>query len=225
MVVDGLSIFDISQEVGLSTNALYRLRRNLDSWFEYQDQVYQKRIQELESQLRQSKESKVAGRKFDRLRKKNQELLNRVGDLKSELRIVEKRREKVEAKPAYVSAVKVTKPLPDPVTGHSPRHKFPKNRGECWHGANEERPCPWVRCRHHLAVKSIDWKQVHLIAEPEDMDHTCALDVAESGPKTLEEIGEILGLTRERVRQIQDVALEKLLDRFPELLTEMRWDV
>lgn len=38
---------------------------------------------------------------------------------------------------------------------------------------------------------------------------TCALDIADEGPKTLDEVGKFFGLTRERVRQILSVALEK----------------
>jgi DNA-directed RNA polymerase sigma subunit (sigma70/sigma32) len=40
------------------------------------------------------------------------------------------------------------------------------------------------------------------------MRQTCCLDVAEE-PRTLEEIGEIVGLTRERVRQMCEQALKR----------------
>jgi DNA-directed RNA polymerase sigma subunit (sigma70/sigma32) len=39
---------------------------------------------------------------------------------------------------------------------------------------------------------------------------TCALDAAEEGFKTLQEVGQIMNLTRERVRQIQEHAMLKL---------------
>jgi len=42
------------------------------------------------------------------------------------------------------------------------------------------------------------------------MEHTCALDVAENGGLTLEEVGHILNLTRERVRQVEVAGVEKL---------------
>jgi DNA-directed RNA polymerase sigma subunit (sigma70/sigma32) len=38
----------------------------------------------------------------------------------------------------------------------------------------------------------------------------CALAVANEGAHTLEEIAEILGVTRERVRQIEEAAIAKL---------------
>jgi DNA-directed RNA polymerase sigma subunit (sigma70/sigma32) len=42
------------------------------------------------------------------------------------------------------------------------------------------------------------------------MQETCALDVADRGGITLEEVGEILNLTRERIRQVEVKGLEKL---------------
>lgn len=49
------------------------------------------------------------------------------------------------------------------------------------------------------------------------MRHSCALDVADAGGSTLEEVGGILNLTRERIRQIEVKALLKLNRRAPEL--------
>ena len=42
------------------------------------------------------------------------------------------------------------------------------------------------------------------------MAETCALDVADRGGITLEEVGEILNLTRERIRQVEVKGLQKL---------------
>jgi DNA-directed RNA polymerase sigma subunit (sigma70/sigma32) len=42
------------------------------------------------------------------------------------------------------------------------------------------------------------------------MQDTCALDIAERGGVTLEEVGAIMNLTRERIRQVEVSGLEKL---------------
>lgn len=80
----------------------------------------------------------------------------------------------------------------------------PKTRGDC---RDDQRPCPWVSCKHHLYLDvnpetgSIKINFPDL--EPWELKHTCSLDVAERGGITLEEVGEIANLTRERVRQIE----------------------
>ncbi len=87
----------------------------------------------------------------------------------------------------------------------------PSARGEC---ANGVRPCPWVSCKHHLYLDvnpetgSIKLNFPDL--ELEDMRDTCSLDVADRGGITLEEVGEILNLTRERIRQVEVRGLIKL---------------
>ena len=87
----------------------------------------------------------------------------------------------------------------------------PRTRGEC----PKTRPCPWVSCKHHLYLDvnpetgSIKINFPDL--EPWELPATCALDVAERGGSTLEEIGEVMNLTRERVRQVEVRALLKLL--------------
>ena len=43
-----------------------------------------------------------------------------------------------------------------------------------------------------------------------ELEHTCALDVADKQGITLEEVGEIMNLTRERVRQLEARGLVKL---------------
>ncbi len=87
----------------------------------------------------------------------------------------------------------------------------PKNRGEC---RGVEGPCPWVACKHHLYLDvnpetgSIKLNFPDL--EPWELAQTCALDVAERGGITLEEVGEIMNLTRERIRQVEVRGLLKL---------------
>jgi hypothetical protein len=87
----------------------------------------------------------------------------------------------------------------------------PKHRGHCVTGP---RPCPWVSCKFHLYLDvnpetgSIKLNFPDL--EVWEMPQTCALDVADRGGITLEEVGEILNLTRERIRQVEVLGLEKL---------------
>ena len=87
----------------------------------------------------------------------------------------------------------------------------PRTREEC---RGEMRPCPWVACKHHLYLDinpetgSIKINFPDL--EPWELQHTCALDVADRGGITLEEVGEIMNLTRERIRQVEVRGLLKL---------------
>ena len=43
-----------------------------------------------------------------------------------------------------------------------------------------------------------------------DPKKSCALDVAEGDPVTLDEAGELLGVTRERIRQLESTGLAKV---------------
>jgi len=87
----------------------------------------------------------------------------------------------------------------------------PKSRGEC---REELRPCPYVACKFHLYLDvnpetgSIKINFPDL--EPWELTTTCSLDVAERGGITLEEVGEIMNLTRERIRQVEVRGLLKL---------------
>jgi Sigma-70, region 4 len=74
----------------------------------------------------------------------------------------------------------------------------PRTRGDCIGGP---RPCPWA-CRHNLTVER-GWRP----GRP-----SCALDVADQGGLTLAQIGELLGVSRERIRQIQKQAVENLAE-------------
>jgi len=87
----------------------------------------------------------------------------------------------------------------------------PETRGEC---VDDEGPCPWVSCKHHLYLDVNEHngniKLNHPDKEPSEIGETCALRVADRGGVTLEEIGAIMNLTRERVRQIESRALARL---------------
>lgn len=93
----------------------------------------------------------------------------------------------------------------------------PQTRGEC---LADTRPCPWVSCRHHLYLDvnpetgSIKLNFPDL--EPWELQHTCALDVAELEPVTLDEVGEVMNITRERVRQVEMEGLARLKMRLTE---------
>ncbi len=87
----------------------------------------------------------------------------------------------------------------------------PKSRLECINGP---RPCPFVACKHHLYLDvNPDTGSIKLNFPDVpvwEMRETCALDIADRGGVTLEEVGEILNLTRERIRQVEVIGLEKL---------------
>ena len=80
----------------------------------------------------------------------------------------------------------------------------PKTRGDCKGGS---RPCPWVACSEHLYLDVNPTTGTIKFNFPdhelEDLRATCALDVADEGVHTLEQVGEFMNLTRERVRQVE----------------------
>jgi hypothetical protein len=89
----------------------------------------------------------------------------------------------------------------------------PESRGEC---ADMERPCPFVSCKYHLYIDVHPVRGSIKINFPDlevwEMTDTCALDIADRGGITLEEVGQIMNLTRERVRQLETQGLAKLQD-------------
>jgi hypothetical protein len=87
----------------------------------------------------------------------------------------------------------------------------PRTWGEC--RAAVRGPCPYVGCRHHLYLDiDPDTGSItlnHPDLEPWELPQTCSLHVAERGGVTLEEVGDILNVTRERARQIEVRALTR----------------
>lgn len=87
----------------------------------------------------------------------------------------------------------------------------PRTREECVGG---ERPCPFVSCKHHLYLDVSARTGAIKLNFPDldvwEMSETCALDIADRGGTTLEEVGAIMNLTRERIRQVEVKGLAKL---------------
>ncbi len=87
----------------------------------------------------------------------------------------------------------------------------PKTRAEC---IGHDRPCPFVSCKHHLYLDVSARTGAIKLNFPDlevwEMNETCALDVSDKGGTTLEEVGAIMNLTRERIRQVEVKGLAKL---------------
>lgn len=94
-----------------------------------------------------------------------------------------------------------------------PEHEYwrPTSRKEC---ADMERPCPFVSCKYHLYIDVHPVRGSIKVNFPDlevwEMTDTCALDIADRGGITLEEVGQIMNLTRERVRQLETQGLSRL---------------
>jgi len=85
-----------------------------------------------------------------------------------------------------------------------PPHWRPKTRSDCIDGV---RPCPYVGCKYNLYLDARPNGNIQFFfpdLEPDEMAVSCVLDVADNGWHTLEEVGELLNVTRERARQIYD---------------------
>lgn len=85
----------------------------------------------------------------------------------------------------------------------------PRTRADCEDGI---RPCPFVSCRHHLYLDvSPRTGALRLnFPELEDMQESCALDVAEAGGVNLERVGQLLNISIARVQQIEERAVRRL---------------
>jgi len=89
--------------------------------------------------------------------------------------------------------------------------ELPLVRAEC---AGGPRPCPLVSCQWHLYLDvspttgAIKFNFPDL--EVDELEESCALDFAERGGASLEEVGKAMNVTRERIRQLEEKALAKL---------------
>lgn len=99
--------------------------------------------------------------------------------------------------------------------------RAPADRTQC----PTERPCGYVSCSAHLALDiNEDNGNIKVNFPGEDgepdldaMPETCLFDVIERGGATMEDVGAVIGITRERVRQLEDIALAKVRDEAPDL--------
>jgi hypothetical protein len=91
---------------------------------------------------------------------------------------------------------------------------IPRTRADC---RNTVRPCLRVSCRWHLFLDVNPETGTIKFNFPDrevwELEETCTLDVAERGGVTLEELGAMFNLTRERIRQVEVKGMEKLKQR------------
>lgn len=87
----------------------------------------------------------------------------------------------------------------------------PQTRGEC---AAIQRPCPFVSCKFNLYLDVAPFnggiKLNFPDIEPDDMIESCVLDVAGRDGESIEAVGRVMNVTRERLRQIEERALIQL---------------
>lgn len=87
----------------------------------------------------------------------------------------------------------------------------PRTRGDC---TDMPRPCPFVGCKYHLYLdvnpETGSLKLNFPDLEPWELPHTCALDIADEGARTLEGVGDLINVTRERLRQLEVSSLQQL---------------
>ncbi len=97
------------------------------------------------------------------------------------------------------------------VTPRSP--DAPRLRSEC---QSAERPCLFVACKFslYLDVTRAGSLVVNFAdLEPDEMGESCALDIAARGGESLDVVARAMGLTKQRVAQIEERALSKLSAR------------
>lgn len=133
----------------------------------------------------------------------------------SELRVVELGRARAEGRQPLVSARTVSmsrlskREVERTRTALAlvPEYARPATRAECVQGEHAERPCPFVSCKHHLFLDVSDRTGSIKLNFPDlevwELTESCSLDVADRGGVTLEDVGQIMNITRERVRQLE----------------------
>lgn len=125
------------------------------------------------------------------------------------------------------------------VQSHPEQAARPRTWGECIAaGRGTETPCALVACAYHLALDvdaetgTITLRDPGVVRDgdadgvPEidvrAMRATCALAEAARGGITLEDVGAMLNLTRERIRQVETKALREARRHLPVLPSDAR---
>lgn len=109
-------------------------------------------------------------------------------------------------RPKTIGMRELRRKLPIVATSNEVEIDRPRTRGECVDGI---RPCPFVSCKWHLYLDVNVSGTIRVNfpdLDPDEIPETCALDVADRGGVTLEEVGRYSNVTRERVRQLEEIA-------------------
>lgn len=92
----------------------------------------------------------------------------------------------------------------------------PTRRSQC---RGMPRPCMYIACEHHLYLDVDPRTGTIKINFPgrdlDQLEETCDLDVAERGGESLERVGSLMNVTRERARQIETKGFRAMRERLP----------
>jgi transcription initiation factor TFIIIB Brf1 subunit/transcription initiation factor TFIIB len=108
----------------------------------------------------------------------------------------------VSRRSAALALVVAAAPAPEEAAERVEARRYPGVAG-CLDDGPPGAACTRTECRYHLAHRGY-WE--HRLKPTRD----CSLDVANEGPRTLDEVAEVLGVSGERVRQIEEEAIEHL---------------
>lgn len=102
----------------------------------------------------------------------------------------------------------------EPPLSEEEERRRPRTRADCIGG---ERPCAWVSCKYNLYLEVSETGSLRLNfpnLELDELPATCTLDVADNDGTILEQVSFAMNLTRERVRQIEQMGLDQVRSCF-----------